>query len=570
MIDTKLMKLMSKSSRFIISQVIWKYISLIAQIIFIWSLVKTFSYILSGYFENIFIYVLVTIICIIVKDFALRMSVINAHKASAQVKSRLRDKMYEKILRIGARYKDSYESAELLVLMGEGVDSLETYYGLYLPQLIYSTTAPLILFAFLAQIDLKSSLVLLVLVPLIPLTIMIIQRIARRIMSRYLNQYANLSNRFLDYLTGLTTLKVYEAELQALNKMDREAEKFRRSTMRVLLMQLNSIIVMDLFAYVGAGVGILMAISRYTQGLITLEGTLIIALLAAEFFLPLRQLGSYFHVALNGIMSSRKIFRFLSLKEPARSQMPFPVSQHGLMIQNVSYRYDQKEVLHDLNMRIPQGSFIGVVGKSGSGKSTLAGILMKRHTEYDGRIKVGSRLLDELNEDDYFQHVTYVSSDHMVFKGRVRDNLNLGEAFEDQYLNIALNKVNLGRELTLDTRIEEGGRNLSGGQRQRLCLARALLHDSDIYIFDEATSHIDVESEALIMSIIEQMAKFKTVIMMTHRLSNVKKADRIYLLEDGRIVEDGDHLALMALRGRYYEMYSKQELDESFSRRVQS
>ena len=490
--------------------------------------------------------------------------------ASRSVKKTLREQLYQKLLRLGGSYTQEVSTAEVVQLAAEGVEQLETYFGAYLPQFFYSMLAPVTLFCVLSFISVKAAVVLMLCVPLIPVSIVAVQKFAKRLLNRYWGQYAALGDSFLENLQGLTTLKIYGADGRRQEEMGREAEHFRRITMKVLTMQLNSIIVMDVIAYGGAALGLIIAASEFAAGRIGFFGCFAIVLLAADFFLPLRALGSYFHVAMNGMAASDKIFRLLDL--PEKEEKTAEPGPGGIVCRGVRFSYEAgREILHGVDLSFPAGSFTAVVGESGCGKSTLASLLMGRSTGYTGSITVGGKELGTVREAALMGHITLVSHNSHLFKGTVRDNLLLGRPdAPDEALWDALHRVKLAEflqaEAGLDTLLAEGAANLSGGQRQRLALARALLHDTPVYLFDEATSNIDVESENDIMALIHAMAKEKTVLLISHRLANVVPADNIYVLERGRVVQQGAHAQLAARPGAYKTLWDSQQALEQVGR----
>lgn len=487
-----------------------------------------------------------------------------AFYASKEVKKTLRGLIYRKLLRLGAAYTQSVPTAEVVQLAGEGTEQLETYFGAYLPQLFYSMLAPVTLFAVLCTVSVRAAVVLMVCVPLIPVSIVAMQKFAKRLLGRYWGQYAALGDHFLENLQGLTTLKIYGADEDRHRQMNRDAEHFRRVTMKVLTMQLNSIIVMDVIAYGGAALGIIVAAGEFAAGRTGFAGCFAIVLLSADFFLPLRALGSYFHVAMNGMAASGKIFRLLDLPE-APEKTAAPGAQGGICCEGLRFSYKEgREVLCGVNMAFAQRGLFSIVGESGCGKSTVAAVLLGRNTGYLGSVTVGGRQLRDINEAALMRHITLVSHNSYLFKGTVRGNLQVAvPGAPDEALWAALEKVKLAGFLRaedgLDTPVAEGGANLSGGQRQRLALARALLHDSPVYIFDEATSNIDVESENDIMALAHELAKEKTVILISHRLANVVPSSRIYVMEHGAVVQAGTHSSLLAQGGLYGTLWAGQQ-----------
>jgi ABC-type transport system involved in cytochrome bd biosynthesis fused ATPase/permease subunit len=501
--------------------------------------------------------------------------------AGSRVKTGLRERMYRKLLALGPAYNRHISTAETVQLSGEGVDQLESYFGRYVPQFFYSLIAPLTLFVILSRISLKAAVILLVCVPLIPLTIVMVQGIARKLLGKYWASYARLGDTFLENLQGLTTLKIYGADGRCHEAMNGEAENFRRITMRVLRMQLNSITAMDILAYGGAALSIVLAMGEYRQGLIEFGEAFFIVMIGAEFFIPMRLLGSYFHIAMNGIATGSKIFRFLDLPAgedrsggtPAagRHTVP-PVGPPLIRLENLSFAYEpDRPVLRDISLEIPRGGFVALVGESGSGKSTIAAVLTGRAVPYTGHAAIAGTETADFGIAGLMQTVTLVNHNSYLFAGTLRENLLMAKPdASDEELREALRQVRLAEFADagegLDTKIAEGAANLSGGQRQRAALARALLHDTEIYIFDEASSNIDMESEAAIMEAILNLARRKTVLLITHRLANARRADTIAVLDQGRLAASGDHEALMRQGGVYERMYRQQEELEALVR----
>lgn len=488
--------------------------------------------------------------------------------SSKAVKKTLRGAIYDKLLRLGASYSEQIKTSEVVQVAVEGVDQLETYFGAYLPQFFYAMLAPLTLFVVLCFVSVPAAVVLLVCVPLIPVAIAAVQTWAKKLLSKYWGQYTALGDTFLENLQGLTTLKIYQADAFKNDEMNVEAEKFRKITMKVLTMQLNSITIMDLIAYGGAALGVIMAATQLRAGKIYLAGALLIILLAADFFIPMRQLGSFFHIAMNGMAASDKIFRILDLPEPAHGGVDCPAGD--IVCRDLHFSYEpEREILHGVDLTIPQGKFVSLVGESGCGKSTISALLMGRNKGYTGSVTIGGAELRDIEEASLMRRITYVSHQSYLFKGTVRDDLLMGKPdASDDELWSALTQVDLAdflkSETGLDTQLSERGENLSGGQRQRLALARALLHDSPVYIFDEATSNIDVESENDIMAQIHALAGRKTVLLISHRLANVTASDEIYVLERGNIVQHGTHDALLKQGGAYAALWSAQQALEHY------
>ena len=595
MIKKRLVGLLSHAKKYIGYQVMWQWISLIAQMGAVFNIADLLESVFYGTVaeSQIIKTVGVLILCVAVRFLCERMAAAASYKASVGVKKILRQKIYEKMLRLGASYREQVSTSEVMQVCTEGVEQLETYFGRYLPQLFYSLLAPLTLFIVLCRINIKASVVLLICVPLIPVSIVAVQKIAKKLLNKYWSIYTGLGDSFLENLQGLTTLKIYQADDKKAVEMDEEAQTFRRITMKVLTMQLNSTSVMDIVAYGGAAVGMIVAVSEFLGGRLSLSGTLTIVLLASEFFIPLRLLGSFFHIAMNGMAASDKIFAILDLLEGDDGKVELEsvgVSKenvagsenaigkaagavNGLAVEfrNVHFNYEEdREILKGVSLEIPAGSFVSLVGESGCGKSTLAGILSGRNKGFKGSVTIGGVALEDVSEASLMRNVTLIRHNSYLFKGTVADNLRMSkpEATETEMREV-LERMNLMAFLDtqqgLETPLLEQGSNLSGGQRQRLALARALLHESPVYIFDEATSNIDVESEELIMDVIRQLAETRTVLLISHRLANVVSSDCICMLDQGLIREQGTHQQLMEQKGSYCKLYESQQQLEKWS-----
>ena len=492
-------------------------------------------------------------------------------KASKDVKRTLRSNIYAKLTRLGSNYTETVATSEVVMLASEGVEQIDTYFAKYLPQLFYSLLAPVTLFVLLVGVHARSAIILLCCVPLIPMSIVAVQKFAKKLLNKYWGEYTTLGDSFLENIQGLTTLKIYQADGWKHEQMNAEAECFRKITMRVLTMQLNSVTLMDLMAYGGAGLGIISAVSAFAKGQLSLTATLTIVLLAADFFLPLRLLGSYFHIAMNGAASAEKIFKLLAADEPADGDR-VPGEDTTLRLEQVTFGYEKdRTILHEVSLTIPQGSFVSLVGESGCGKSTIAALLAGSRTGYTGSVTLGGVPVGELQQEQRLHTLTVVPHNATIFKGTVEENLRMAkpDAAESE-LWAALEQVNLAdfcrSQNGLQTALHEGGSNLSGGQRQRLAMARVLLHDTPIYLFDEATSNVDAESENDIMAAIKSLAGKKTVILISHRLANVVDSDCIYVLDKGCIVEQGKHADLLAAQGAYSRLYTAQKQLETLGK----
>ena len=574
MINKRLIGTVAESKKYIAGNVILQWCSLTANIALMLSISRMLAELFRGSASVQFFTVtgIVVILALAVRFFCSIGAAKMGYFSSKAVKKSLREKIYQKLLRLGSSYNEQVKTSEVVQVAVEGVDQLETYFGAYLPQFFYAMLAPLTLFIVLCFVNVAAAVVLLICVPLIPVAIAAVQTWAKKLLSKYWGQYTELGDTFLENLQGLTTLKIYQADAFKQQEMNEQAEKFRKITMKVLTMQLNSITIMDLIAYGGAALGVIMAVTQYQSGGVSLEGCLLIILLAADFFIPMRQLGSFFHIAMNGMAASDKIFRLLDLEETKPEITESFPSGHTIRCSGLSFSYEpDREILHSVDLTFPQGSFTALVGESGCGKSTLASILMGRNKGYTGSVSVGGVPLSSIQEESLLRNITYISHQSYLFKGTVRENLLMGKpGASDEELWAVLSRVNLAEflkaEQGLDTRLLEKASNLSGGQCQRLALARALLHDSPVYIFDEATSNIDVESENDIMREIHELAKSKTVILVSHRLANVVGADHIYVLDHGIVAESGSHEELLAHHGLYERLWSAQQTLEQFGK----
>ena len=575
MFDKRLMKMCPESRKYIIGNILFQWAELIINAV----MIGLIAMLVEGLYEGkesgqtIGIKLCVLVVMLILRWFTTKAAIRMSYLASKSVKRVMREQIYKKLFRLGNTYREHATTAELVQESVEGVEQLESYFGLYVPQFFYAFLAPITLFfLFGAAGSFKVATVLLICVPLIPGAIMMVQKIAKRILSKYWDQYTKLGSAFLENLQGMTTLKTYKADAYKNEQMNAESENFRVVTMKVLTMQLNSIIIMDFFAYGGAALGIALAGKAFIDGKIGLAAVIFMILLSADFFLPMRRLGSYFHVAMNGMAASDKIFKFLSEAEPAEKNAEFPKDISEIRLQNISFSYtEDRKVLHDISMTMKEGGFTGIVGESGSGKSTFASILMGRNTVSRGTITIGDVNLHDIKEESLFKNVTYVGLGSVFFKGTVKENLLLadGDATDEKLWSV-LEECNVAgffrNENGLDTELKENAENLSGGQKQRLALARALLHDSRVYIFDEATSNIDIESEELILNEIRKLAKTKTIIMITHRLANVTVADRIFCLENGKLMGTGTHEELLADCPAYKSLWNTQKELEDFGK----
>ena len=573
MINKRLIGTVPESKKYIARNVILQWVSLVANIMMMFAITSLLAklFLKTADTKDIIITVIIAVVAVVVRYVCTTLASKMGYLSSKAVKKTLREMIYKKLLRLGTSYNEKIKTSEIVQVAVEGVDQLETYFGAYLPQFFYAMLAPLTLLVILSFVNFPSAIVLLICVPLIPVSIAAVQTWAKKLLSKYWGQYTALGDTFLENLQGLTTLKIYQADEFKQKEMNEESEKFRKITMKVLTMQLNSITIMDLIAYGGAALGVILSVTQYIKGNVTFEGALLIILLSADFFIPMRLLGSFFHIAMNGMAASDKIFRLLDLPEADVKTEEVP-KDCTIACTNLRFSYDEdREILHGIDLIFPKGSFTSIVGESGCGKSTVSAVLMGRNKGYTGSVKVGGKELSELSEASLMENFTYISHQSYLFKGSVRDNLLMGKpnTTEDEMWEV-LERVNLAdfmkSENGLDTKVLEKASNLSGGQCQRLALARALLHDSPVYIFDEATSNIDVESENDIMCEIHALAKTKTVILISHRLANVVHSDNIFVMDKGNIAETGTHQELLKNKSVYVKLWNAQRALENLGK----
>lgn len=570
MFNKRLLSICDSSKKWIGLTVLMNWISIVCNIALILFIGTTVDKLLSG---NLNLNIISTSIFIIamlsIRFVANFMSTKFSLYSSGEVKKTLRSTIYEKLLTLGVNYTDTISTSSTVQIAVDGVEQLEMYFGRFMPQLFYSVIAPVTLFAVMSFISFKTAIILLICVPLIPITIMAVMKIAKKILSKYWGVYTDLGDSFLENLQGLTTLKIFDRDEDKNDEMNKNAEHFRKITMSVLQMQLNSIIVMDIIAYGGSAIGILMALSEYRNGLITIGQVLIIILLSAEFFIPMRLLGSFFHVAMNGISASERMFKLLDtqvedVKDLAQDKIN-QLENINIELKNVDFSYDkERKVLENININMENNKMVALVGESGCGKSTITNLLLKQRKVDSGEILLNGINLNDIPFDVLTKKIGFINHNAYVFNGTIEENIRMGKndaSLEEIY--DALKKANLYKFVMtlpnkLKTNVGEGGSLLSGGQKQRLALARTIITNPEIYIFDEATSNIDVESEEKVWESIYKLAKNKTVIVISHRLANVKNADSIYVLDKGHIVENGKHKELMMSKNKYYELVTHQ------------
>ena len=567
MINKKLLSFDRGALRYVGANVAFQWLGMLCNVIFVRAIAQLVGVAFAGSLTSAQLWQnLVLCLATVPMRFAFTMlASAMSDQASKDVKRTLRSSIYAKLACLGPNYTETAATSEVVMLASEGVEQIDTYFAKYLPQLFYSLLAPVTLFVLLVGVHARSAIILLCCVPLIPMSIVAVQKFAKKLLANYWGEYTTLGDSFLENIQGLTTLKIYQADGWKHEQMNAQAERFRRITMKVLTMQLNSVTLMDLMAYGGAGLGIISAVAAFAAGRLTLTATLTIVLLAADFFLPLRLLGSYFHIAMNGMSASDKIFKILDMEEPKRGEHEIEGEQMDVTLQHVEFSYEpERKVLRDISLTIPSGKFVSLVGLSGCGKSTIAALLTGKNRTFSGQIQINNVPIQEIKESSLMDKITLVRHNSYLFKGTVEENLKMADpSVSREQMEAALRQVNLYEFLQaqngLNTMLEEQGSNFSGGQRQRLAIARALLHDTPMYIFDEAASNIDVESEDQIMEVIRELAKTKTILFISHRLANVVASDQIYMLENGQITESGTHGELMKKAGSYANMYQKQQ-----------
>ncbi len=564
MIDKELLQLIGKNKKYLVLAVFLMILGMLANIVITGSICATIYYFMEYQsFNNMFIYALIAFLGGVIIRLITTIVIEGVKdKLGKKVKKDLRNNAYEKILKLGLRSSKDLSTAGLTQTTMEGIEQLDLYYSSYIPQFFFSMIAPLILFAICIGIERRVALLLLCAVPLIPLSIVAFSKYAKRIFKKYWGIYISMGDTFLDALQGLKELKIYQADEEYHKKINAKSEEFRKVTMKVLVMQLYSAAIMDFIAYGGSAVGIVLSILCVSYFDLHIVLALFLILVSVEFFLPLRRLGSAFHIAMNGLSAGKKLINLLKEEEPIWGENN--VKSLDIKLDNVSFSYDKdKETLIDINIKFPKNGVIGIVGESGSGKSTIANIILGAIRPTKGSLLIDGKDISNYSRASYYSHIALVSYNSYIFNETIRNNFLIGKLdATDKEINDVLKKVNLDTFVKenggLDKVIKEGAVNLSGGQRQRLALAINLLTDKDVYIFDEATSNIDIESEEIIMSNIYELSKTKLIILISHRLENVKKADFIYYLEEGKIKEKGKHNDLIFINGKYKNLYETQ------------
>ena len=570
MFDKELIKLMGENKKYVAYVVLLMILGMLANIGITASICWAVYLLIEKQPALMYIYPAITaVVAIIVRYIAARLTGDLKDVLGRKVKKDLRERTYDKILRLGVKSTDGMSMAGLTQVSMEGIEQLDLYYSTYLPQFFFSMIAPFILFAICVGIDWRTSLVLLACVPLIPVSIVAVSKYAKKIFAKYWGKYTSMGDGFLDSVQGLKELRIFRADAARQIKMNENAEEFRKITMKVLVMQLASTTIMDLVAFGGAGAGIVLSIVGLMNEWLAPASALFLILVAVEFFLPLRALGSAFHVAMNGASAGKKIISLLNQPDPVWGEKE--VAGRELSLENVTFSYDKKRnVLKDVNMNFPEKGMTAIVGESGCGKSTVVNLLIGARRPDKGNVLIGGDEIESVSRTAYYSHLASVSYNTYIFNDTVRANFELAKKdVTDEEIFAALEKVNLSAFIKenggLDKVITEDANNLSGGQKQRLALAVNLVADKDIYVFDEATSNIDVDSEAIIMKNIKEMSESKSVIVISHRLANVVPADNIYFMQDGQVKESGSHAYLMERKGEYAQLFNAQkQLEEGY------
>ena len=570
MFDKELIRLIGAHKKYVIYSVLLMILGMLANIGITASICWAVYLLIEKQPALSYIYPAITaIVAILVRYIASRLTGDLKDVLGRKVKKDLRAQTYDKILRLGVKSTDGMSMAGLTQVSMEGIEQLDLYYSTYLPQFFFSMIAPFILFAICVGIDWRTSLVLLACVPLIPVSIVAVSKYAKKIFAKYWGKYTSMGDGFLDSVQGLKELKIFRADAARQVRMNESAEEFRKITMKVLVMQLASTTIMDLVAFGGAGAGIALSVVGLMNGWLAPASALFLVLVAVEFFLPLRALGSAFHVAMNGASAGKKIISLLNQPDPVWGEKD--VEGRELALENVTFSYDKKrDVLKDVTMNFLEKGMTAIVGESGCGKSTVVNLLIGARRPDKGRVLIGGEKLENVSRTAYYSRLASVSYNTYIFNDTVRANFELAKkGVTDEEIFAALEKVNLSSFIKenggLDKVITEDANNISGGQKQRLALAVNLVADKDIYVFDEATSNIDVDSEAVIMKNIKEMSAKKSVIVISHRLANVVPADNIYFMRDGQVIENGSHSQLMARKGEYAKLFNVQkQLEEGY------
>lgn len=487
-------------------------------------------------------FILFMLLIIGLNIFLIKIEASISYKASYRIKNNLRERLMKKVFSFKMEYGSKVSISEVINLGVEGIEQLNLFYSALLPQLLFSLIGPLILFCILSFLNFKIAIIMLLLIPLIPLAIMMVQKLAKKVVKTYWKSYTNLSEVFIDFLYGLTSLEVFNADEDYNDLLNEKAEDFRVKTMKLLMMQLNNITVLDLISYAGSALGIILSIYYYSKGQLSVFAAFSFILLSQEFFLPLRRLGALFHVAMNGITAANSLFEILEIESIEDFEEVLKDEKVDVEVKNLSFSYGEKKILKDLNMKIKSNKITAIVGESGCGKSTLAKLVGGFERNYDGEILYNG--LSEISNDSLNENIMLVDNNPYFFKESLRYNLKMANKnADDDKLRKVLEEVGLYSYFKntggLDSILESAGNNLSGGQKQRLAIGRVLLKEPKILILDESISNIDKESEDLILNLIQKLKEKMTIILITHRLNTVLQADYIYYLDNKKVAEEG-------------------------------
>ncbi len=573
MIHKRLVSAVPKSKKWVFASAFASWITLLSNVAMTYAMVTFFAgiYYSSLIKKDYIVLSTIFFISLLIRIIAIKAKSYFSYRSGIEVKQKLRTMLYDKFFSLKLNFSEHINMAEITQIGSEGIEQLDSYFGSYLPQFFFSMASPITLFVILAPFNFFAALILFLCVPLIPLSIVIIQKIAKKILKKYFGLYAGLSDSFLDTLRGLIILKAYDDDDYQHLRLNEEAENFRKITMRVLTMQLNSIFVMDFIAYGGTALGTIITLLQFQAGALDLKGCLFFIFLCAEFFLPLRALGSFFHIAMNGITSANKLFEFIDIETKDYNEFPseelktleekeFYENKIKLKTNDLSFSYNgEKQAIKQANIELNEQGFYGITGESGSGKSTIAALLAGLRKNYDGEILINDIDAKRLPDEFRAKYISLVTTESFLFHGTIRENLLIANAqASDEDLHRVLQTVSL-QDFDLDFIIESQGKNLSGGQVQRFALARVLLKQAGIYIFDEAVSNVDVESEEIILQNLYELSKTKIVIFISHRLANITNAKNIFVFENGSIKERGTHQQLLAENKIYAQLFMRQE-----------
>lgn len=559
MIDKRLLSLI-KDKIYLIIVIGTRLVSLFISIAFYFFIIQQLTSVQRNTLDNqqLSFFIFMSLAFIFVKALLNRVNAKTAFQASSILRLTIRERILKKVVALGTSVQFLTKPTTLTQLSVEGVEQLDVYYARFIPQFFYSMIAALVVFITLSFYRWQAACILLLGAVLIPVSIMIMVKIAKKILGNYWDSYLNLGEQFFENIKGLTTLKVYGQDQFQHDAMNKTAQSFRKATMRLLTMQLNSITIMDTIVYAGSATGIALALLAYQQQVLSLTGLLLFILLSAEFFIPLRQLGSLFHVAMTGMSASDRLFSFLELPEPKEGDLTIESHVSALEVKHLTFSYpEQAPTLYEIDVTFERGKLYAIVGASGSGKSTLTHLLSRALQGYQGSIHLDGLNLTDIQSQSFNKHLELVNAQSYLKATTVRENLTLGlGTVAEEGLWDALRQVNLEsfvREQAqgLDYELEENGKNLSGGQRQRLLIARAILHQKSIYIFDEMSASVDRESEIVIMQTLKKLAKTHIVIFISHRLYTAQQADHIYVLAQGQLVQSGSPKILEESEGYF-------------------